>query len=163
MFSIDRRVGLVLAILLFAPRATGAQDASSPPTSRAAAIEQAQATKATVLRPFEPGQAEAIMDRVENLLTPGNLRVHPFFQSAYAGGGFTLGAGYLTHVSSYNVLDVRGSFTFSGYKRVEAAFIAPRLFDRRGTLTALGGWREATQVGFYGIGSANTSKANRAN
>ena len=27
----------------------------------------------------------------------------------------------------------------------------------------IGGWREATQVGFYGIGTANTSKGDRAN
>ena len=48
---------------------------------------------------------------------------------------------------------MRGSYTFSGYKRVEAEFIAPRLFHRRGHLSVLGGWREATQVGFYGIGN----------
>ena len=50
---------------------------------------------------------------------------HPFFESAYPGGGFTVGAGYRQHVSSYNMIDVRGSYTFSGYKRVEAEFVAP--------------------------------------
>ena len=44
----------------------------------------------------------------------------------------------------------------------EAEFLAPRLFDRRGTFSVLGGWREATQVGFYGIGTPNTSKDDRA-
>jgi hypothetical protein len=97
------------------------------------------------------------------VLLSGSLHVHPFFDSAYAGGGFTLGAGYATHVSPYNLVDVRGSFTFKGYTRVEAAFLAPRVFDRRGTLTLLGGWREATQVGFYGIGLTNTSNDARAN
>ena len=48
------------------------------------------------------------------------------------GGGFTLGAGYLSHVGDYNTLDVRGSYTFSNYKRIESEFIAPRLFGRRG-------------------------------
>ena len=57
---------------------------------------------------------------------------------------------------------MRGSYTITGYKRVEAEFIAPRLFNRRGTLSVLGGWREATQVGFYGIGT-DTSKDDRAN
>ena len=42
-------------------------------------------------------------------------------------------------------------------------FLAPRVFNRRGSLTMLGGWREATQVGFYGFGTETTSKANRAN
>ena len=45
---------------------------------------------------------------------------------------------------------------FSGYKRLEAEFIAPGLFGRRGTLSVLGGWREATQVGFYGLGMTST-------
>ena len=39
-----------------------------------------------------------------------------------------------------------------GYKRAEVEFTAPRLFHRRGSLSVLGGWREATQVGFYGLG-----------
>ncbi len=56
---------------------------------------------------------------------------------------------------------MRGSYTFSNYKRVEAEFVAPRIFKRRGHLSVLGGWREATQVGFYGIGT-NTSKDDRA-
>jgi len=151
---------VIVASLL--PRATAAQD-QPPPATRTAALEQAQAEKATDLRPFEPGKVEHILNRVEKTLLSGRLHVHPFFESAYAGGGFTLGAGYLRHVSSYNAIDLRGSFTFSGYKRIEAVFTAPRLFDRRGAITLTGGWREATAVGFYGIGSANTSKDHRAN
>ena len=36
------------------------------------------------------------------------------------------------------------------------------MFNRRGHLSVLAGWREATQVGFYGIGT-NTSKDDRTN
>ena len=32
------------------------------------------------------------------------MRVLPFFQSAYAGAGFALGAGYIPHVSPYTSL-----------------------------------------------------------
>ena len=74
-----------------------------------------------------------------------------------------MGAGYRRFVSPYNTVDLRGSITFSGYKRIEAEFLAPRLFDRRGVLSVLGGWREATQVGFYGIGTGPTSVDDRAN
>jgi len=142
----------------FATRAA-AQDAD--PATREAAIEEAQAEKARELKPYVPGKAEAAMERVQQILDRG-LSLHPFFDSAYAGGGFTLGAGYARFVSPYNVLDVRGSITFSGYKRIEAELIVPRLFHRRGTLSLLGGWREATQVGFYGIGP-NTPQEARAN
>ena len=48
----------------------------------------------------------------------------------------------------------------SGSRR---SIVAPRLFNRRGVLSVLGGWREATQVGFYGIGTPNTSVDDRAN
>ena len=57
---------------------------------------------------------------------------------------------------------MRGSYTILGYKRVEAEFVAPRMFNRRGHLSVLAGWREATQVGFYGIGP-DTSKDDRTN
>jgi hypothetical protein len=153
---------VALAAVCFAGAPARAQEAA-PPAGRAAAIERAQAEKATRLHPYEPGTAERVLDTVEDLLAEGQLRFHPFFESAYAGGGFTLGAGYLRHVSAYNTIDLRGSITLSGYKRIEAAFVAPRIFNRRGALTVIGGWREATEVGFYGIGLTNTSADDRAN
>jgi hypothetical protein len=107
------------------------------------------------------GRAEQQVTRLLDIFLSGQLHC-TFWQSAYSGGGFTLGAGYSTFVSPSNMLDVRGSYTFSGYKRMEAEFIAPELFARRGTLSVLGGWREATQVGFYGLGMTS-SKDNRTN
>jgi hypothetical protein len=38
----------------------------------------------------------------------------------------------------------------------------PRLFERQATLSVVGGWREATQVGYYGLGTA-THENDRAN
>jgi hypothetical protein len=131
--------------------------------SREAEIARAKAEKVGSLQPYEPSKAERLIGRAEGMLLSGNLRWHPFFDSAYAGGGFTVGAGYRRHVSSYNTIDLRGSITPSGYKRVEAEFLAPRLFDRRGVLSVIGGWREATQVGFYGTGTASTAQDDRAN
>ena len=121
-------------------------------SSRQAAIEQEQAAKVPTLHPYLPNTGEKIFDRLDTILEGGGLRWHPFFENAYSGGGFTLGVGHANYVSAYNTLDVRGSYTISGYKRVEAEFLAPRMFNRRGQLSLIGGWREATQVGFYGIG-----------
>ena len=142
---------------------SGAAAAARAQDSREAEIAQAKAEKAKVLHPYVPTKAEDLLDRAEELLLTGGLHWHPFFDSAYAGGGFTLGAGYRRYVSSYNTIDLRGSITFSGYKRLEAEFLAPRMFDRRGVLSVIGGWREATQVGFYGIGTSSTSQDHRAN
>jgi hypothetical protein len=162
-FGNREALAAVTAFLLLGALAARAAAQDEAQTSRAAGIEQAQAQKSQNLHPYEPGRVESILDDVEAMLFTGRLKLHPFFESAYAGGGFTLGAGYQNHVSSYNILDLRGSYTISGYKRIEAAFLAPRMFDRHGSLTVIGGWREATQVGFYGTGTENTSKANRAN
>ncbi len=136
--------------------------AQTPAQGREADIVAAQLAKSRDLKPYEIGRVEAWLNHAEDLALNGSLHWHPFFDSAYAGGGFTLGAGYINHVSSYNTLDIRGSLTPSGYKRIEAEFLAPRLFNRRATLSVIGGWREATQVGFYGFG-IGTSKDDRAN
>jgi hypothetical protein len=135
---------------------------AAPAGSRQAAIEQEQAAKVANLRPYKPNKVEAYFERFDRLIEGGTLTWHPFFDSAYSGGGFTLGLGRATYVSPYNYIDVRGSYTVSGYKRVEAEFVAPRMFNRRGRLSVLGGWREATQVGFYGIGT-DSVKDDRTN
>jgi hypothetical protein len=143
---------LFTAVALAAGAATSVVAQEPEPATREAAIEKEQAEKAKVLHPYVPGKLEGLLNRAEDILVNGVPRWHPFFESAYYGGGVTIGAGYAHHVSPYNLLDVRGSYTVLGYKRIEAEFTAPRLFQRRGSLTLLGGWREATQAAFYGIG-----------
>jgi hypothetical protein len=135
---------------------------ASEPTSRQAAIEREQAAKGQALRPYVPARAERIFRRFDAVLQRGTPRWHPFFESAYSGGGFTLGVGHASFVSAYNYVDVRGSYSIEGYKRAEAEFVAPRLFNRRANLSMIGGWREATEVGFYGLGT-NTSQDERTN
>jgi hypothetical protein len=154
---------LLLGTFLVAYLAAPAVAQDTEPTTRTSVIEAAQAEKAATVQPYKPGAAERYLDYAQNYLTGGQLHWHPFFENAYAGGGFTLGAGYLQHIGSYNVLDLRGSYTFSGYKRIEAAFTAPGAWlGRRVNLSLLGGWREATQVGFFGLGNS-TSKESRVN
>jgi Omp85 superfamily domain len=153
---------LFIAVALAAGGATSVVAQEPGATTREAAIEQEQAEKDKILHPYVPGKAEAVLNRIDEILINGVPRWHPFFNNAYSGGGFTLGAGYANRLSPYTLLDVRGSYTILGYKRIEAEFSAFRLFHRRGTLSLLGGWREATQVGFYGTGT-DTSKDARTN
>lgn len=152
---------LVIIVVLCLATSAGAQESET--TTRTSLITRAQADKDAVLHPYQPGAAEKYLDYAENYLTNGQLHWHPFFNSAYAGGGVTLGGGYLQHLGPRSVLDGRGSFTFSGYKRIEAEFTAPGAwFGRRVNFSLLGGWREATQVGFYGLGPS-TAKESRVN
>ena len=152
---------VAMTTVMLAVAKASAQDQAPDADSRAAVIEQAQAEKATQVHPYVPNKAEAYLNYAEKALSNG-VHLHPFFINSYAGGGFTLGAGYTSYFRSYDTLDVRGSFTPSGYKRLEAEFIAPRLLRRSASLSLLGGWREATQVGFYGTGTNNSSD-DRAN
>jgi Omp85 superfamily domain len=154
------RLLLVVPLTVAAATAVVAQD--NQPATRDEVAAQEQAEKAKNLHPYVPGKAEALLNRAEDILVNGVPRWHPYFESADYGGGFTLGAGYAHHVSPYNLLDVRGSYTILGYKRIEAELTAPHLFHRRGVLSVIGGWREATQAAFYGVGM-DTSKDDRVN
>ena len=156
------RTGLAaLVALLTLATATGARAQSTPADgeTRTGTIEAQQKDKAGKLAPYEPGRSEQWVKMVEEMFLTGNMKWHPFFTSAYGGGGFTLGGGYLAHVRDYDTLDMRGSYTFSNYKRVEAEYIAPRLFARRARLSVLGGWREAPQVNFFGVGNDSDQDA----
>jgi len=153
---------LFALVVLAAGSATAAGAQPPEPQTREAVIEQEQSDKVPTLHPYVPTTFERTMSKAESILAGGALHWHPFFDSAYSGGGFAFGAGYIQPLSAYNMLDVRASYTISGYTRAEAEFIAPRLFHRRGSLSVLGGWREATQVGFYGLGN-NSSVDNRTN
>lgn len=148
------RTFAVLALATGSASTAGAQ--TPEPATREAAIEQAQAEKVPTLHPYVISTGERVMAKAEAILAGGGMKWHPFFESAYRGGGFAFGAGYAHYVSPYNVIDVRGSYTLTGYKRAEVEFAAPRLFRRRGSLSLLGGWREATQVGFFGLGPASS-------
>jgi hypothetical protein len=158
-----RTLATACVALTMAASQAWAQEAGTPADTRAGRLAAQQQEKAKELKPYAPNKAELWVKKVEEQLFGGALHWHPFFTSAYRGGGFTLGAGYIDHVGDYNTIDVRGSWTPAGYLRAETEFRAPRLFDRRGTLSLVGGWREATQVGFFGIGTAETSADDEAN
>jgi len=140
------------AIALVAGSATAATAQQPEPATREAAIVQEQAQKVPLLHPYVETTGEKLANRAESILAGAGHGFHPFFQNAYSGGGFTLGAGYLQYISPYNTIDARGSYTISGYKRAEVAYNIRRLFHRRGSLSGLVGWREATEVKFYGLG-----------
>jgi hypothetical protein len=153
---------LFTLVAMAAGSATAVAAQESGPTTREALIEQAQAEKSKKLQPYVPNKAEKFVDRLEDILVNGTPTWHPFWDSGYKGGGFAVGLGYMKHVSGYNFLDVRGSYSLLNYKLAEAEFVAPHLFHRRGKLSLLGGWREATQVAFYGFGT-DSAKSNRTN
>jgi hypothetical protein len=155
------------AALVFVTGTASTALAQSPeptqePETRQTTIVSAAAEKAQDLHPYEVTTAEKVIMRIERRFTNQTIRFHPYLQNAYRGGGFAAGAGYMFHPSPYSTLDVRGSYSIRSYKLAEAQFDLPRLFDRRGDLRVLGGWRDATEVPFYGTGM-HTSSGDSAN
>ena len=156
------RLGASLTFVIGAASTALAQSPEPEPQTRQTTIVSAAAEKAKDLHPYVVTTAEKVISRIGRRFSNQTIRFHPYLQNAYYGGGFAVGAGYMFHPGEYSTLDVRGSYSINSFKLAEAEFIAPRLFDRRGELTVLGGWRDATEVPFFGLGM-NTSSGDRVN
>jgi hypothetical protein len=76
----------------------------------------------------------------------------PFFESAYSGGGFTLGAGYRRFTGDRTNWAVIGLYSIRNYKRFEASLSSPGHAAGRLDVRGLAGWRDATQVRYNGLG-----------
>jgi hypothetical protein len=144
----------IAAVLVLAAAATPA----AQPT-RAGEIAEAQAAKAQQLAPYEPGTAERIASAVKAHLVDQPDGFYPWLDSVYSGGGFTLGAGYRYFYRDRTHLNVRGLYSAKQYKRVELASESTGAGRGRVDLRALVGWRDATQVSFYGVGGDTAPEA----
>src|SRR4051812_36203009 len=86
------------------------------PETREEEIAAAQAEKGRDLHPYVPSAGEQLMGKAQEVLSASENNWHPFFESAYPEGGFAFGSGFARHVSPYNKIDVRGSYTIKSYK-----------------------------------------------
>jgi hypothetical protein len=150
---------LWLSAALLAGAAHPAPAQTPEPDTRQGAIEERQAQKVETLHPYTPSGGERVMTALQNVFVYPVETWHPFFESAYRGGGFAAGLGYMWHVSPYSYVDIRGSYSIKAYKRAEVEFVSPRLFHRRGELSILGGWRDVPEVPFYGFGTSTSTRA----
>lgn len=138
--------GACLALLLLlAPSATAQE-------SRAAEIAAEQARKAAELKTYKAGAAErwTVAIRRELLAEPAGL--YPFLGSVYSGGGFTLGAGYRQFFGDRTHWDVKGLYSLKNYKLIELSTDSWGHSKGRLDLHGRVGWRDATEVAFYGLG-----------
>jgi hypothetical protein len=147
-----RRSGAAAALLALAVAVpVAAQD-----ETRAGAIAQQQAEKAQHLAPYEPTKAEQIAAEVQRRFLGSPDGLYPWFDSAYSGGGFMFGAGYRKFARDRTFRDARGLYSFKNYKRFELLTTSLGLAHGHIDFQALGGWRDATQVAFYGVGGDTT-------
>jgi hypothetical protein len=136
-----------------------------PQDTRDELIAQRQEQKSKDLRHPEPNKVEKLLTRMEEggwILSPSPRGFYPYFDSVYPGGGLTLGAGYRKYVADYAHVDARGLYSFKNYKLIEGLAGSPNHLRGRLDFQGRVGWRDATQIGFYGVG--RDSKADdRAN
>lgn len=146
------RISVLCALSLsgFLASPAAAQD----PDTRVGQIAAEQARKAADLKPYQPSGAEkwAIALRREFLTLPSGF--YPYFGSVYPGGGFTLGAGYRQFYGDRSHMDVKGLYSIRAYKLLEVSTDSWGHAAERLDLHARVGWRDATQVAFYGLGMA---------
>src|SRR5437762_3836104 len=126
--------------------------------SRADVIAEDQAKKAAALRPYEPGRLERALTSVERVFVETPSGFYPFFGSVYTGGGFAIGPGYRRYYGDRTFWDLKGLISIRAYKLVELSTASPAHASGRIDLFANAGWRDATQVPFYGTGTNSLKK-----
>ena len=150
------RPSLLCVLVLVVPALAFAQD------TRAGAIEAAQAEKATQLAPHQPHWVEELILTARQTIVEHPSGVYPYFDSVYSGGGFTLGAGYRRFTGDRTHWNIAGLYSIAGYKLIEASALSPGHWAGRLDLRGAAGWRDATQVEYYGLGIDSPADANAA-
>jgi hypothetical protein len=139
--------------------------AQAPPAqlgSREESIAEQQAEKAKVSRPPQPDKAEALVRKAQNIFLVDPSGFYPYFASVYHGGGLTLGAGYRRFFGDNTYWDVKGLYSFLNYKLIEGGVGSKDHLSKRLNFGTRLGWRDATQVAYYGLGMSS-SKDERTN
>jgi hypothetical protein len=127
--------------------------------TRAGSIAAAQAAKAGQLEPYVPGKTERLAAAVKRQLVETPQGFYPWLDSVYSGGGLTLGAGYRRFYGDRTSWDARGLYSVKQYTRMELSTDAIGISKGRLDLHLVGGWRDATEVSFYGVGGDTAADA----
>ena len=130
--------------------------------TRVEAIAQQQSEKAAVAQPHTPSKAERIFLSVKKELIDTPSGLYPLFGSVLGGGGLAMGGGYRKYYGDRTFWDVKGMLSIRNYRFVEASTTSPGHSQGRLDLNAHLGWRDATQVAYYGLGT-QTSPDDRTN
>jgi hypothetical protein len=145
---------VVLAVAAAAaavPPRAAAQERPEP-ALRADVIAAQQAEKADRVKPFEQSRAAQRFIELKDGLIQGPHGFHLILDSIYGGGGFTLGAGYRSYYGDRTFWTARGLLSVKLYKLFEVSTDSLGHAGGRVDLHAQAGWRDATQVAYFGLG-----------
>jgi len=147
----------VMMTLAFLSRAGLSQEPGPTPQSRQEVIAVQQTEKLKKSQPASPDKIEAWIEKFEQMLLLDPSGYYPYFASVYHGGGFTLGSGYRRYFGDNTFWDVKGLYSIKNYKLVEGAVESRDHLARRLSFGTRLGWRDATQVAYYGLGIKTSS------
>jgi hypothetical protein len=128
------------------------EEANTTGETRAGTFAVQQAQKSKIVKAPQPDKAEALVRRLEAILLEDPSGFYPYFASVYRGGGLTLGAGYRKFYGDNTSWHIQGLYSFKNYKLIEAGTESKDHLRRRLSFGAKAGWRDATQVNYYGTG-----------
>lgn len=148
----------LLAAILMAVTA----GAATAQETRTEEITKKQEEKAKTAAPHKPSAYERILNQLEASYVSPPSGIFPYFGSVYPGGGFTLGAGYRHFFAKESVWQIAGLYSIKNYKSIEFAVRTPWNHSDVWNVGLRAGWRDATQVGYYGTGNDSIADA-RAN
>ena len=145
------RIRSIIVLGLLFRTALAATPAEAQETREAEWTAQQQ-QKAAVAKPYEPSATERWLTTLRREFVEVPAGFYPYFASVYSGGGFTLGAGYRAYLNDRTHADIKGLYSIKSYKFLELSTDSWGLADGRVDLHGRTGWRDATQVAFYGLG-----------
>jgi len=140
----------------------GLTQESSSQETREGVLTSQEAEKSKKLRPPFPDRAEAFVSKLQGIFLDDPSGFYPYFGSVYHGGGLTLGMGYRKFYGDNTFWDIRGLYSFKNYKLIEGGTESKDYIGKRLSFGTRLGWRDATQVAYYGLGM-KTSEGDLAN
>jgi hypothetical protein len=130
--------------------------------TRAETIAQQQENKSAGLTPEAPTRGEHIFLETKRRFIDERDGFYPLLGSIYAGGGLSLGGGYRRYYADWASWSASGLWSIRNYKLAEVVTNSTGHASGRIDLSAQASWIDATQVGYYGLGTAS-SERDRAN
>jgi AAA family ATP:ADP antiporter len=134
----------MVIVLLFASVAQ-AQD------TREAQLANEHAAKATGDQAYQADRLEAALERLDSMMFSPR-RFYTFVGGVMPGGGLAAGPGYRRQYGDSGRLDLHAAWSIRNYKSVNGAIVLPAFAGGRAQATVRGGWMDAPDVAFYGIG-----------
>jgi hypothetical protein len=151
---------LMLAAMLRSPEYVGGLGLAQE--TRAEIIAQQQDDKAGRLTPDEPTHGERTFLNVKKRFLDERDGFYPSVGSVYQGGGLAVGGGYRQFYGDHAYWSMKGLWSSRNYKLAEVSTISSGHAGGRIDLAAQASWMDATQVAYYGIGTATLDR-NRSN